>query len=741
MRYINKEYGFAFRPPFYDKFYEEKTEGTPLNKENFPSRYIQGVGYDYSAINGAMLVGKEGTMWGIKVCYFDGKKWLDNDDFVNNLSSSCANTSDGSFAHFASGPLSVKWVRHNEQSLIMQVSARKKLRVRVIFYPCYGFGGELSIEDGYVQGRSPHMGIIAGNISLADNNAIFRDRYLVIADDRPEREYFMAQSFNKPSDSANGAFNEAIMEFVINKIQTKINIYASVGDENIFNSEIPRMDKIVSQIETAELRYGVNKTMGTGVLGAPAERMLNSILWSRIYYPYLLTEIYSPQRSMLNNHFDIHGLDENCSAMLGCLIGIEKAEKQLTYTLSDKIMSVLAVWHIYAHSTEKSEILYLYKKLNKLYPPDSKAVISSADRNEIAYKWTDSPLKEKRVDMQPMYSLDMSCLKLLAFDILERVCLMFSLSEGSQYAKAKKDLIQVINDLFWNETEGLYVNRCVTGQWAKNFGATSFYPLIAGAVDSPEKLSALINNLTNINKFWGNYIVPTLIINNKEYGKKGRPNNNGERKPPFLEYRGSIVPYVNYIIYHGLVRYGLDEIAGQLAYKSAKLWANNESDNVENYSVYLPSGKRYKAKEYLSGNGNMLALIGIQELIDLEYFRNDLKTHSIKFGTFVEGSHSLTNLKILNHSYSIDINDIYTLLLCDNNNLFRGDGGKFVVRNFLEIRGGCEFLIDAHSNITINLNIPTPGKKVCTKYYFIVPIGKSRVMAENGMVNIQPITG
>lgn len=740
MRYINKEYGFTFRPPFFDKFYEEKTVGSILTEENFPNRYIQGIGYDYSAINGAMLVGKYGSMWGMKVSYYNGKKWLDNDDFVLNMGSSCANTADGSFAHFSSGLISVKWVKHNEQSLILQVSAKRKLRVRVIFYPCYGWQGELSIEGSYVKGRSPYVGIIPGNITLTDTNAVFKDRYQVILDDSPEREFFMAQSYNKPSDSANGAFNEAIMEFVINRNQPSIYLYATVGDEKVFSNEVPRIDRIMKQIETAELRYGVNKTMGTGVLGASSERMLNSVLWSRIYYPYLLTEIYSPKRTLLNNHFDIQGTEENCSVMLGVLTSADKAVQQLKYTLEDKVLAVLAVWHIYAHTSEKTQILHLYKKLIKLYPPDAKLISSvDGDKNEIAYRWEDSPLKEK-YNSTAMYSLDLSCLKLLAFDILERIGVMFDLPEAKKYDKVKKDMIQLINDTFWNEREGLYINRYLTGQWANNFGATSFYPLIAGAVDSNEKLSMLINNLTDVKRYWSSYLVPTLSIDNKQYGKMGKPNNNGHRNQPYLEYRGSIVPYVNYIIYHGLTRYGLDELAGELASRSAKLWANNESDNVENYSMYLPNGKRYKAKEYLSGNGNMLAMIGIEELIDLEYFRNDLKTNSLRFGTFVKGTHSLSNYKLLDRTFSIEVNDLSTLLLIDNVNVFKADGGKFVVRNYLETKTGAEFMIDAHNNININLNIPNSGSgKKSTKYFFIVPIGKSKVVAENGMVNIKPI--
>ncbi|MCI8413529.1 MAG: hypothetical protein HFE47_05495 [Clostridia bacterium] len=739
MRYINKEYGFAFRPPFNDKFYEEKPDGPPITSHNYPGRYVQGVGYDYAAINGAMLVGKYGSMWGIKVCCFEKNRWLDNNDFVRSMRAACANTADGSFAHFASGALSVKWVKHNEQSIILQVAAHKKLRVRVIFYPLYPAFSELSIEESYVQGRCPYVAVVPGNITIGDANAVFTDRYLAVSEDESEREYFMAQSFNKPSDSANGAFNEAIMEFVINKNQPSVTVYATVGDEKIFSTDVPRPDKILKQIETAELRYGVNRTMGTGVLGAPAERMLNSVLWSRIYYPYLFTEIYSPQRSVLTPHFDIRGLEENCCAILGCLTGIDKATNQLNYTVEDKVLAVLAVWHVFAHSAEKTDMYALYKKLTKLYPPEPKPIVCGSDKKEIAYKWHDSPLKEKYNTMQ-MYSLDLTCLKLLAFDILERIAALFSLSDEQKYARARRDLVQVIGDIFWNEEEGLYMERYVTGQWANGYGANSFYPLIAGAVDTPQKLGALVNNLTDPTRFWGNYIVPTLSVNNREYGQKGKPTNNGHRNPPYLQYRGSIVPYVNYIIYHGLCRYGLDEIAAMVAYKSARLWQNNESDNVENYSLYLPNGKRYKSKEYLSAYGNMLAMIGLQELIDLEYFRSDLKTESLRFGTFAAGNHSLTNLKMLGHAYSIEVNDLATTLIIDDVNVFRGEGGKFVVRNFLESGGGCRFMIDAHANITVHLCIAGTAKKDVTKYFFIVPVGKSQVVAEEGMVNIQPVT-
>ena len=734
MKYINKEYGFAFRPPFFDKFREESDNGPKISEENYPQKYTVGVGYDYGAINGAMLVGKNGSMWGIRVLYFGGNKWRDSADFAGRMGSACANTPDGSFAHFTSGPLSVKWVRHNDHSLVLQVSSRRKLRVRVIFYPCYDCPGELSIESSTVSGRSPYMAVLPGTVELTDGNAVYRDRYSVIDDER--REYFYAVSYMPPSDSANGAFNEAIMEFVINSRQPSVYLFATIGDKDVFESEIPRLDRVKNQIETSELRYGVNKTMGSGELGGAVERMFNAVLWSRIYYPYLQTEIYSPKRMSLNKHFDINGTDENCTAILGCYTDAEKSVSQLKYTLEDKILALFAVWHNFMHLSDRSEMLLYYRKLSKLYPPKAETVMSDKNKNEIAYKWSDSPLKEK-YNPSPMLSLDLSCLKLLAFDILERIAALFDLPEKEKYARAKLKMRELINETFWSESDGLYLNRYATGQWASAVGATSFYPLLAGAVDTSQKLSVLVNKLTDPKKFWGDYVIPTLAADNPEYGKASKPDNNGKRTPPFLEYRGSIVPYVNFIIYHGLKRYGLDDVAGRFAQKSAALWQENESANVDNYSLYLPRGKRVRADEYLSTNGNMLALIGLQELIDVEYFRPDLK-NALAFGTFVSGTNSVTNLKLLSHTFGIEVTDERTSLIMDDGNLFRGEGGKFIVRNFVfDGEGGGEFMIDACQNISINLNMPNSKKTV--KYFFIVPSGKSVVRVIDGMVNITKI--
>ncbi|MCL2375741.1 MAG: hypothetical protein FWC82_04380, partial [Firmicutes bacterium] len=148
--------------------------------------------------------------------------------------------------------------------------------------------------------------------------------------------------------------------------------------------------------------------------------------------------------------------------------------------------------------------------------------------------------------------------------------------------------------------------------------------------------------------------------------------------------------------------------------------------------MYLPSGKRYKRREYLSSNGNMLAMLGLSELIDLEVFRSDLKTNALKFGTFCEGTHSVTNLKMLDKAYSVEVLDESTTLLENGIPVFRGDGGRFVVRNFLQTKRGVEFMLSAKADIAVTLL----SKSDTMPIRFKVPMGRSTVAVEDGKASI-----
>ncbi|HEY8444017.1 MAG TPA: hypothetical protein VIL24_04385 [Clostridia bacterium] len=725
MRYINKEYGFTFRPPYLENFHKEEPKGPAVKNTNYPSKYIIGAGLDYSAINGAMLIGKYGSLWGVKVTYFNGYKWLDNEDFVSAHSKYSVYSTDGSYAHFTSGPLSVKWIRQGEQGLGIQITASRRLRVRVIFYPCFNWPGEISIEGSYVKGRSPYVAAVPGDIELSRPYSIYRNRYQVILDDKPTREYFMAQSYNKPLDSANGAFNEVMMEFIINNYQPTVHLYCAVGDEKILAFDIPDVDKLDKLIETAgDLKYSVNKTYGSGVLGAPVESMFNASMWSRVYYPYLLDTIAIGKRLQKNDHFDLNGIEENSSLLVNSWV-CESADflNQLTCTAQDKILGILTAYQIFSRHKDKTGFVKLLTKFTRMFEPDGNLVLDeSKDKNLVAHQWDDSPLKEKQE--KPMYSLDQSCLKLLAYDLIERMAAKFALPEAAVFGEAKRKLKQKINEKLYNSEKGLYLNRYTDDSWAENCGATSFYPLIAGAIETPEQLKAVIDNLSSKKLFWGDYVIPTLSKNNKDYGKTLKGIES--KTPPYLEYRGAISPYVNYLIYHGLIRYGLDEIASEFGYKCAKLWQKHIKFKFNIYSKYLPSGRAPKGAKYYSMEGNLLALIGMQSLVDVEYFRDDLK-FALRFGTFAKGSHAVTNLKIMEHYYSIETDNYTTAMLIDNKEVFKAEGGRCIVRQLIDSKDEYGFLIIAPVDLKITLRPLNYQLGKRPEYVFNISKGKHKV--------------
>ena len=539
----------------------------------------------------------------------------------------------------------------------------------------------------------------------------------------------MLKSFNNPSNFSNGAFNEAITEFVMGKNQPDIYMYAYVGDESIYQKSFTR-ERIVNHINTAELRYGVQRFNGTGTLGGGAEQLYNSILWSRIYYPYLMLPIFSPRRGAINDHFDIKGLDENCGAILGCLIDPDQALKQAKYTIEDKILGASAVWYAMCNRENMDGLQDLMQKIISVTDEKPNLIVSDTEKNEVAYKWRDSPLKENYRPIS-MYSLDMSCLKLLSYDIIIKMAnKLGDIDVSKKFTQLYKELKEKINSMLYCREVGLYMNRYVTGEWATSVGATSFYPLICGAVES-DKIDKLIACLTDPKLFWGECVVPTLSRNHKEYGKKSKPDNNGKKNPPFFKYRGSIIPYVNFLIYYGLVRYDFDKIASEIAKKSARMWQNNDNTGILNYEYYLPTGKVNKASP--SSMGNLMQYIAVRELLDMEY---DNGEESLRFGTFICGENALNNVKLRSHVYSVLSDDKHTLLIMDGINVFRGDGGKFKVRRFLMTDSGASFEIISNENITINLNVQNPETKKLTRYYFITKAGKCKVEAKNGLVKI-----
>ena len=199
-----------------------------------------------------------------------------------------------------------------------------------------------------------------------------------------------------------------------------------------------------------------------------------------------------------------------------------------------------------------------------------------------------------------------------------------------------------------------------------------------------------------------------------------------------------IIPYMNFLVYMGLTRYGVS-VAGEFASKCVKLYKRFYSGAHETYGEYLPTGRGGVGANHLT-EGNLLALTGLCELIDVEYFRHDLRP-ALRFGTMQKGENSATNIRIFDRNFTIKVNDTVTYLLADGKEVFIAEGGKCEIRQFSETEDGCELFINSDANLMIKLSLPLIRKSdsKATRIIFAVEKGKNRAKVSNGTVSVETL--
>lgn len=124
-------------------------------------------------------------------------------------------------------------------------------------------------------------------------------------------------------------------------------------------------------------------------------------------------------------------------------------------------------------------------------------------------------------------------------------------------------LNRLINEVFWDEEEGLYFDRNEKlGKKVPVKSATNFLPMFCGAPDTEQVERMVAEHLTNPDEFWLAYPVATYARTEVDYyqGSALLPNGNHE-----CNWRGSTWAPTNYMIFQGLMHYGQVETARELA--------------------------------------------------------------------------------------------------------------------------------------------------------------------------------
>ena len=155
--------------------------------------------------------------------------------------------------------------------------------------------------------------------------------------------------------------------------------------------------------------------------------------------------------------------------------------------------------------------------------------------------------------------------------------------EQLEYQDHAKGLSKLINDVFWDEKDGFYYDRNEkTGKRIRIKSVAGFFPLWAG-VAPPDRAHRLVKeHLLNKDEFWLAYPVPSYA--------KSEPDFYQGSKHGECNWRGSTWIPANYMIFHGLIRYGYDKVALELVNKTFQMALEKNPVTREYYNSQTGQG-------------------------------------------------------------------------------------------------------------------------------------------------------
>lgn len=138
--------------------------------------------------------------------------------------------------------------------------------------------------------------------------------------------------------------------------------------------------------------------------------------------------------------------------------------------------------------------------------------------------------------------------------------------EQQEYRDHAKRLSKLINETFWDDKDGFYYDRNEkTGQRIRVKSVAGFFPLWAG-VAPPDRARRLVReHLLNKDEFWLPYPVASYAKTEPDFYEGTRTPHGGSN------WRGPAWVSANYMIFHGLMRYGYDKVAQELANKTFQM--------------------------------------------------------------------------------------------------------------------------------------------------------------------------
>jgi hypothetical protein len=190
-----------------------------------------------------------------------------------------------------------------------------------------------------------------------------------------------------------------------------------------------------------------------------------------------------------------------------------------------------------------------------------------------------APSLVEALDLSVMVVQEMRTLAEMAGELGRR-------DDRAAWAKKADELARRIEETMWDEATGFYynvdrdTNRFVTagGLDLRRQEIIGFLPLWAG-VASPSRAKALVAKLTDPRKFWRRFGVPTLAADDPGYEPQIRT---------CCQWNGAVWLEWNYLVFHGLRRYGYEDVARELSERMVDAAATQLSRNHRFWESYSP---------------------------------------------------------------------------------------------------------------------------------------------------------
>jgi hypothetical protein len=438
------------------------------------------------------------------------------------------------------------------------------------------------------------------------------------------------------------------------EIKPAFPLYLIAGLQDLSNILLPEPApwKLEKELRLAAGKYEIKRVSSAGIFSGCAQAITQNLFWSRIYHPDFGRPFHVVTRGWCKPEgYVMYCWDSFFNALLSSIESALQARDTLdaifslqfpdgmiatTYYLGEEIprrsqppVGSLCVWKIYEHSGDRRILSDAYEPLLRWHrwwfaPVEDNRPRRDGNGNGLL-EWgsprgtSEDATHETGMDDSPMYEGvpfsrktktmeldDVGLNSLYAIDA-EILCRMAEElgRPGSEIALLKEEarvMRERINARLWDSSTGMYLNRLWNGKFSQRKAPTLFYPLLAGVPDQA-RAEAMLSHLLNTAEFWGEYVLPTISIDDPAF-----PDQN--------YWRGKIWGPTNYLVYQGLKRYGFDEVALQFGEKSSRLFLRNWEKDRGCYENFYSDGRGASVRHYTWGS--LLCLIGLEELIDSE---------------------------------------------------------------------------------------------------------------------------